>query len=341
MSGTVHLLLANSITHSLGAIFQPVFKLFATILAWIYAVVPNYAIAIAILTILIMGVLTPLTVKSTKSMIAMQRIQPEIKKLQQKYKGAENRAQLNEEMMRLYKEEGVNPAGGCLPMFLQFPFLIILYDVIRGLTNINATAIKVPVACHLPFLTSHVAPRYIPNSSKMYCDLVASGGKMMSFGIDLALKPFSHHSSWIAAIPYFALVAVAVALQYVQMSQMNKRNPASQVNSQMATLQKFMPIVFAYIYFLIPAAVLIYMIVSTIIRIVTQDVIFRTGMVAPAGAASARVVEARATEKTEPPKLGKGAAAKKPEPAPEEPSEAKPAANPVARSKKKRKRKER
>ena len=48
-------------------------------------------------------------------MIAMQRLQPEIKRLQQKYKGAENREQLNQEMMRLYKEKGVNPAGGCLP----------------------------------------------------------------------------------------------------------------------------------------------------------------------------------------------------------------------------------
>ena len=280
MTGT-HVIVANSITHSIGQIFQPIFKLFATILAAIYAVIPNYAIAITILTILIMGALTPLTVKSTKSMLAMQRIQPEIKKLQAKYKGAENRAQLNEEMMRLYKEEGVNPAGGCLPMFLQFPFLIILYDIIRGLTNITATANKVPAACHLDMLTTHVAPRYIPNTSKMYCNLIASHGQMNSFGIDLALKPFSHHASIWAALPYFILVAVAVALQYIQMSQMNKRNAASQANSQMAMIQKFMPIVFAYIYFLIPAAVLIYMIVSTLIRIATQDIIFRTGVAGP------------------------------------------------------------
>ena len=69
-------------------------------------------------------------------MIAMQALQPEIKKLQTKYKGAENRQKLNEEMMALYKEKGINPAGGCLPMFLQMPFLIILYDTIKGLTNV-------------------------------------------------------------------------------------------------------------------------------------------------------------------------------------------------------------
>ena len=141
---TAHILLLGNIVSSVGQIFQPILKLFASILAFIYAVIPNYAIAISILTIIIMGALTPLTVKSTKSMIAMQRVQPEIKKLQQKYKGAENRAQLNEELMRLYKEEKVNPAGGCLPMFIQFPFLIILYDVIRGITNTVTPAVKLP-----------------------------------------------------------------------------------------------------------------------------------------------------------------------------------------------------
>lgn len=288
-----------SITHSIGSIFQPVFKLFAMVLAFIYSIVPNYTLAITLLTILIMGILTPLTVKSTKSMIAMQRVQPEIKKLQQKYKGVENRQQLNEELMRLYKEEGVNPAGGCLPMFIQFPFLIILYDVIRGLTNVSKVAIPVNPACHLGIAYTHIAPRYIPNTSKMYCHLIASNGKMMSFGMDMALKPFSHHGSIWAALPFFIFVAVAVFLQYFQMSQMNKRNPASQANPQMANIQKFMPVLFAYIYFLIPAAVLVYMIVSSAIRIGTQDVLFRTGVVQAVGTTS-KVVEGKATEKTEP-----------------------------------------
>jgi YidC/Oxa1 family membrane protein insertase len=336
----MHVIVANTITHSVGQIFQPIFKLFAGILAYIYAVIPNYAIAIAILTILIMGALTPLTVKSTKSMLAMQRIQPEIKKLQAKYKGAENRAQLNEEMMRLYKEEGVNPAGGCLPMFLQFPFLIILYDIIRGLTNVTSTKIKVPAGCNLNILYTNVAPRYIPNTSKMYCNLIASGGKMESFGIDLALKPFSHHGSIWAALPYFILVAVAVALQYIQMSQMNKRNAAAQANSQMAMIQKFMPIVFAYIYFLIPAAVLIYMIVSTLIRIATQDIIFRTGVVGP-NANKEKVVDARAKDKSVEARPQDIALPVVADEKPAAQSAPKPATNPSARSKKKRKRKDR
>lgn len=254
------LIVGNAIIHSVGQIFQPIFTLFASILAYIYAVVPNYAIAITLLTILIMGALTPLTVKSTKSMLAMQRLQPEIKKLQQKYKGAENRQQLNEEMMRLYREEKINPAGGCLPMFLQFPFLIILYNIILGLAHTE---------------NGQAAPRYIPHSSKMYHNLVASGGHMVTFGMDLALKPFSGSLTFTQRIPYFVLIGFAVALQYIQMNQMNKRNPGVQQNASMMKIQRFMPLLFAYIYFIIPAAVLIYMVVSTIIRIVTQIAIFK------------------------------------------------------------------
>jgi YidC/Oxa1 family membrane protein insertase len=267
------ILAENSLFHTIGEIFHPIFVAFATVLAFFYGLIPNYVVAIALLTIVIMALLTPLTVKSTKSMIQMQRLQPEIKRLQQKYKGAENREQLQRELMRVYKENGVSPAGGCIPLLLQMPFLIVLYDIIRGLTN--------TVMVH-----GHVVaqPRYIPTDSKMYHDLVANHGAMYAFGMNLALKPFSHHSSTAAAIPYFALVAIAVVLQYIQMRQMNSRNPqAAQANPQMQTIQKITPLIFAYIYFLIPAAVVIYMIVSTMIRIGTQDVMFRMGIVQPPG----------------------------------------------------------
>ena len=73
---------------------------------------PDYAAAIALLTLSIMVLLTPLTLKSTKSMLEMQRLQPEVKRLQQQHKG--DRQKLNEEMMALYKEHKINPLGGCL-----------------------------------------------------------------------------------------------------------------------------------------------------------------------------------------------------------------------------------
>lgn len=288
------LLAENSLFHSVGEFFQPFFRLIGEVLAFIYGIFPSYAGSIALLTILIMLVLTPLTVKSTKSMIAMQRLQPEVKKLQQKYKGAENRQQLNTELMALYKEHGVNPAGGCLPMLLQMPFLIILYDVIKGLANTISRGTKYPTGTVLAHGVVAKAgqkcaqavcavPRYIPTTSKMYHNLIYSSGKMVSLGINLALKPFSHHSSAAGYVPYFAIVLIAVVLQYVQLRQMNSRNPQAAQNRQVQTMQKVMPIFFAYIYFLIPAAVVIYMVVSTIIRIITQDIMFRTGIIQPVG----------------------------------------------------------
>ena len=85
------------------------FQLFANVLAWFYEPVPNYAAAIALLTLAVMVILTPLTLKSTKSMLQMQRLQPEIRRLQQQHKG--DRQRLNEEMMKLYQEHKINPLG--------------------------------------------------------------------------------------------------------------------------------------------------------------------------------------------------------------------------------------
>ncbi len=265
----------KSFTHAIGSVFQPIFHLFGAILAFFYGLIPNYAIAITLLTVVIMGALTPFTIKSTKSMMAMQKLQPEIKKLQQKYKGPENRALLNEEMMKLYREEGANPVGGCLPVLLQAPFLFILYSVIKGLAN-QVLVNKVLVS----------QPRYIPTSSTMYHNLVASHGQIKAFGMDLNLKPFpiSAHGSFVGSLPFFILVAAAVGLQYFQMAQMNNRNKKTGQNvpSQQQAIQKFLPIIFAYFYLVIPAAVVLYMIISTIIRIITQDLMFRSGVSNPA-----------------------------------------------------------
>ena len=98
--------------------------LFVTI-KFIHRYVPNWGFAIIILTFLIKIVFFPLTYSSTKSMAKMQELQPKIKALRAKYKKAKQdinqRREMNEEMMRLYKEHGINPAGGCLPILVQIP----------------------------------------------------------------------------------------------------------------------------------------------------------------------------------------------------------------------------
>jgi YidC/Oxa1 family membrane protein insertase len=120
-----------------GSVFDPLYTALGYVLAWLYAVFPSYAVSIVLLTIAVRLVLYPLTVKQTKSMQAMQRLQPEIKRLQTKYK--QNRQKLNEEMMKFYKENKVNPLAGCLPLLLQMPLFIVLYRLIHDLTTTVVT----------------------------------------------------------------------------------------------------------------------------------------------------------------------------------------------------------
>jgi YidC/Oxa1 family membrane protein insertase len=272
---------------TLGQIFKPLYEAMAWIIAVFYAVIPNFAIAIAGLTIVVMIVTAPLTVKSTRSTIKMQRVAPELKKIQQKYKG--DRVALNEEMMKLYKEHGINPAGGCLPMLIQLPVFIVLYGVIRGLTN----TVK---------LNGHLVgrPDYVSHSTRLYRDLVVANGHMKAFGLDLGNNLFSHHS-WVAAIPYGAIVAVAIALQYLQMRQLNSRNPgAAQANPQMQMIQRYMPLIFAVIYIRISAGVNIYFVVSSLCRIGIQEAIFRSGVLDKAPTKREGILPSRGGEGTAP-----------------------------------------
>ena len=120
---------------------DPLYNALGAVLAFFYAIIPNEGVAIILLTITVMLLLFPLTAKSSRSMLAMQRLQPEIKKLQAKHKG--DRQKLNEEMMKLYQENKVNPLGGCLPLVVQFPVFIALFHVLRS------TAATVPTGSSL------------------------------------------------------------------------------------------------------------------------------------------------------------------------------------------------
>lgn len=105
-----------------------------TILTFFYSITvkagfPNYGVAIILLTVSIKLLLYPLTVKQVRSMKAMQDIAPKMKALQEKYK--DNKEKLNVEIGKLYKESGVNPLAGCLPLVIQMPFFIAIFYAIR------------------------------------------------------------------------------------------------------------------------------------------------------------------------------------------------------------------
>ncbi|MBS3741058.1 MAG: membrane protein insertase YidC [Candidatus Cloacimonetes bacterium] len=112
------------------SLIRPISKFMLQLLTWIHNVIPNWGIAIIILSIIIKLVLSPLTHKGTKSSQKMQQIQPKVKEVQNKYKDNPKKAQ--QEVMKIYKEHGVSPLGGCLPLILQFPILFALYPVLRS-----------------------------------------------------------------------------------------------------------------------------------------------------------------------------------------------------------------
>ncbi len=110
--------------------FRPLTSFFGWLLHQIYAVVPNYGVAIILLTVLVRVVTTPLTMKQMRSMERMRAIQPRLKEIQEKF--ADDRQKQSEAMMALYRREKVNPLGGCLPMLLQLPVFLGLFYALRS-----------------------------------------------------------------------------------------------------------------------------------------------------------------------------------------------------------------
>lgn len=104
-------------------------ELMKQLMDWIFVYTNNYGVAIILLTVLIKILLLPFNYMQINSVKKMQEIAPERKKLQQKYKN--NPDKLNEELMKLYKENNINPMGGCLPLLIQFPFIIALFRVFQ------------------------------------------------------------------------------------------------------------------------------------------------------------------------------------------------------------------
>ncbi|MCR1899248.1 YidC/Oxa1 family membrane protein insertase [Irregularibacter muris] len=106
------------------------YDLLGKLLYGIYSLFQNYGLSIIAFTVVVKVFLLPLALKQTNSMKQMQTIQPKIQALQQKYKN--DKQKLNEKMMELYKEHNYNPAGGCLPLLIQFPILIGLFRVLQN-----------------------------------------------------------------------------------------------------------------------------------------------------------------------------------------------------------------
>ncbi|MFL6205238.1 MAG: YidC/Oxa1 family membrane protein insertase [Acidimicrobiales bacterium] len=240
--------------------FDGIFDLFAETLNFFYELIPNYAIAIALLTLLVMLLTTPFTLKGTRSMIQMQRLQPEMRKLQLKYK--DDRQQLNEELMAFYKENNLNPLGGCLPLLLQTPIFIILYRVIRGLTQLGEDGT--------------FNPKYLDHSSALYKALDPVH-EMMAFGVDLAESASKAlQDDFLTALPHVVLVVIVAISSYFQQKQIQGRNPNIEMPPQQKMMMRLFPAMFVFIAFVSPSALVVYFVVSNLYRIGMQAYITRT-----------------------------------------------------------------
>ena len=166
------------------------FEIPAALLSWFYGLTASYTIAIGLMAVVVIAVTTPLTLKSTKGMLEMQRLEPELRQLQDEHRN--DRVRLNEEMRKLYQEHKINPAVGFLPLLAQAAVFVVMFRVLRGLTyaprgSARPIADAVWAAFGRPDQVADPGfiPRFLPVDSPLYESLFAEH-KMMSMGIDLA-----------------------------------------------------------------------------------------------------------------------------------------------------------
>ncbi|MFP3042433.1 membrane protein insertase YidC [Treponema primitia] len=210
-----------------------------TLLKWLlmifYKVIPNYGVAIILLTLLVKVVMFPLTKKGTESTLRMQTLSPKIKELQEKYK--DNPQKMNAEMGALYKKEGYNPLSGCLPMLVQFPIFFAMYNLFNT---------------HFDLRGAMFIPGWIPDLS-----LPESIWNFAPFRLPLL--------GWsnLRALPF---IYVGSQLLYGKVTQ----TPDQKGNSQMKMMLYLMPIMFFFILYDVPSGLLVYWIMSNVLTLVQQ-----------------------------------------------------------------------
>ena len=233
------------------AIYQPIYNL----LVFVYNIVPDFGVAIIIITIFIKFLLIPLSRKQIESQKKMQELQPKIKELQAKYKN--DKEKQSRAMVELYKESKSNPFSGCLPMIIQLVFLIAIY---RVLFNISEAGL-------------------IVNQIDLY-SFVANPGqinKMFLGMVDLS-SALNFSSLALSSLPHIILVLLAAGSQFIQtkmlmakqITKTNKKDEddfAQIMSKQMLFLG---PILTLFIGIKFPAGLALYWFVSTVFMIVQQ-----------------------------------------------------------------------
>jgi YidC/Oxa1 family membrane protein insertase len=205
------------------------------VLEQLYRLIPNYGVAIILLTLLIKILFYPLTRKSFESTARMQALQPKMAELRVKYKN--NPQKLNQETAALYKREGVNPLGGCLPLLLQLPIFFALYNLLIS---------------HFELRGAMFIPGWIPDLSAPEAIFRFQPINILNFSFD-ALR----------ALPFLMLVTTFVQTRLTQA-------PDSSAQANMKMMTYAMPIVFFFILYNMPSGLLLYWTVQNVLSILQQ-----------------------------------------------------------------------
>jgi YidC/Oxa1 family membrane protein insertase len=238
----------------LSTIWNGLQSLLGSILAFFYDIIPNYGLAIILLTIVVNFVVFPLTLKQTRSTRAMQELQPDVDKIRKKFK--DEPEAMNQEVMALYRERKVSPVGCFLPLVVQMPIWFALFRVLREPLDVISTSTSLGAALEegpLTFLT-----------------------------MDLALEPQSAVSQFgllsLEALPYLLLVAIVVFTGFMQQRLTAPRNGNQPQTQQAATAQKVtkvLPLFFGVISYIWPAGLNLYFATSNTFRTAQQLLIFK------------------------------------------------------------------
>ncbi|MDR1439116.1 MAG: YidC/Oxa1 family membrane protein insertase [Clostridiales bacterium] len=254
----------------------------------------NYGLAIVVFTILTKLAMLPLTIKQYQSTANMQRLNPKLEELKRQY--GSDKQRLNEETMKLYQQEKINPMGSCLPMLIQFPIIMALYQVItRPLQyTIGKSQEQIAALRELYNTLSGSTGAYVQDmqmlnffkSSQPYMDEAASRGLLgasdllnMNFlGLDLSKTPtyntgllFGPEMS--TYLPLLLVPLIGVVATYIS-SRVSMLSTAQQSQGQQPSMNKTMmlmgPVMTLIFSFQLPAGVLIYWIAGYIIQIAQQ-----------------------------------------------------------------------
>ncbi|MCB1284138.1 MAG: YidC/Oxa1 family membrane protein insertase [Microthrixaceae bacterium] len=262
--------------------FDGFYGILAEFLNLLYSFTNSYGGAIIVLTIVVMVVTAPLTLKSTRSMLEMQRHQPELRRLQAKYK--DDKEKLNTEMMAFYKENNINPLSGCVPMLIQAPVFILLYGTLRGVGVRDGGTVSAigRAAGQLATDTSFVPwrltdqvfrPDHLDSSAKLY-QTFHSRTDMNFFGVDLAISPIQSLSLGILkSLPFIVLIILMFVIQVIQNRQIQGRNKSGDVNPQQQMMMKIMPFFLPIFSLGLPAGLSLYYFVQGLCRIGLQSYI--------------------------------------------------------------------